>query len=339
MRYALIRLGLEMISVLGLDTALAPRQRGAGVILTFHHVRPESPSILPENAGLSITPVFLDAVLRLIRELDYDIIPIGQMRQRLENPVEGRPFAVLTFDDGYLDTRDYALPILKQHAAPFAMFVCAGFADRSAPLWWLDLEAAVMRLSNLRLDLPDGTFSAQTVSRKEKLAALRALYWRLRVLGEPELRAAVDTLAREAGVDSLGRVAELCMDWPALRAFAAEPLVTIGAHSLSHPRLAKLAAEDARREIAGSRDRIRAELGIDARHFAYPVGDPASAGSREYALARELGFDTALTTVPGVIKPAHIAEMTALPRISVNGLFQRQHYVRTLISGVPFALR
>lgn len=337
LRYQMIRLALEAIAGLGLDRALAARTRGRGVILTFHHVRPEALSRLPENAGLSVTPDFLEAVILLLHRLDYEIIPLDALTDRLADPAPSRPLAVLTFDDGYRDNRDFALPVLRHHGAPFTLFVCAGFAERTAPLWWLDLEDAVLRLESVRLDLPDGDFQARATDEAGRLALLRALYWRLRACDEPVLLAAVAHLAREAGVDQAARVAALAMDWDELRDFAAEPLAGIGAHTLSHPRLARLGADEARVEMAGSRDRILAELGIDARHFAYPVGDPGSAGPRDYALARELGFATAVTTVPGVLKPG--ASPHALPRLSVNGLFQKERYLRALISGVPFMLK
>lgn len=338
-RYLMIRLMLEAISGLGLDRVLARKTRGAGAILTFHHVRPDESSILPENAGLSITPHFLDCVLSLLKKLDYDVIPLGNVRQRLENPVPSRPFAALTFDDGYRDNRDFALPVLRAHGAPFTSFICSGFAERRAALWWLDLEEAVLRLDAIRLELPGGVFSAKAGSKAEKIATLRALYWQLRQHDETTLRAAVTMLAHQAGLDPMARVASLCMDWAELRAFAADPLVSIGAHTLTHPRLAKLDMDAARVEIMGSRERIQEELGIDTRQFAYPVGDPSSAGPRDFALAAELGFEAAVTTVPGVLRRESAGAMTALPRISVNGLFQRERSMQALISGVPFAFK
>lgn len=339
LRYHMIRLALEAIAGLGLDRVLASRTRGRGVILTFHHVRPDALSRLPENAGLSITPDFLEAVILLLRRLDYEIIPLDALAARLVDPApaSARPIAVLTFDDGYRDNRDFALPVLRRHGAPFTLFACPGFAERTAPLWWLDLDEAVLKLERIRLELPGGDFEARATDPASKFALLRRLYWRLRECDEPTLQAAVIRLAREAGVDQAARIAALCMDWAELRDFAAEPLATIGAHTLSHPRLAKLGEDEARVEIAGSRDRILAELGIDARHFAYPVGDPGSAGPRDYALAREAGFTTAVTTVPGVLKPGVAPH--ALPRLSANGLFQQERYLRALISGVPFMLK
>jgi peptidoglycan/xylan/chitin deacetylase (PgdA/CDA1 family) len=83
---------------------------------------------------------------------------------------------------------------------------------------------------------------------------------------------------------------------------------------------------------------IEAALGKRPQHFSYPVGDPTSAGPREFAIARELAFKTAVTTRPGVLFPEHADHLTALPRLSLNGEFQRFRYVQVLTSGAASAL-
>jgi peptidoglycan/xylan/chitin deacetylase (PgdA/CDA1 family) len=128
------------------------------------------------------------------------------------------------------------------------------------------------------------------------------------------------------------------MHWHELSELAADPLVTIGAHTVNHPRLRTAREAVARHEMAESASRIEAVLGIRPAHFAYPFGDPTSAGPREFALARELGFKTAVTTRPGVLFPEHREHLTALPRISLNGEFQRLRYLRVLTSGAATAL-
>lgn len=333
-RYATIRLALDGIAALGLDRLSASRFRGRGVILTFHHVAPPGSFLLDENAGLSISPAFLETTILTLRELGYQIIPQGEIAACLADE-DSAPFAVLTFDDGYRDNLTYALPILRRHEAPFTLFVCPGFAERTAALWWLDIEEAITKLHTLRLELPDGGLLERAETDAEKRHAARLLYWRLRDQPEAVLQAAVSALCRQAGVDQMARVARLCMDWEALETFAAEPLASLGAHTLSHPRLARLDDKLALAEMALSRKRIEERLEVSAGHFAYPVGDPGSAGPREYAFAEELGFLSAVTTVPGVLHRG--ARMAALPRISVNGLFQEARYLRALLSGLPFA--
>jgi peptidoglycan/xylan/chitin deacetylase (PgdA/CDA1 family) len=102
--------------------------------------------------------------------------------------------------------------------------------------------------------------------------------------------------------------------------------------------LAKASESDVRREMGQSANVIEAALGRRPAHFSYPVGDPTSAGPREFAIARELGFATAVTTRPGVLFPEHRDHLTALPRISLNGEFQRLRYVEVLTSGAATAL-
>jgi peptidoglycan/xylan/chitin deacetylase (PgdA/CDA1 family) len=146
-------------------------------------------------------------------------------------------------------------------------------------------------------------------------------------------------LAAEAGIDPAAIVERECLPWETLRALSGAPGVTIGAHTLTHPMLAKHDADVARREIVESRQRLETELGIPIRHFAYPVGDPDSVGPRDFALAAEAGFESAVTTRPGHLFPEHAGHLHALPRVSLNGLHQNEAALRALLSGLPFWLR
>jgi peptidoglycan/xylan/chitin deacetylase (PgdA/CDA1 family) len=83
---------------------------------------------------------------------------------------------------------------------------------------------------------------------------------------------------------------------------------------------------------------IEAAVGVRPQHLAYPVGDRSAAGEREFRIAAELGFKTAVTTQPGVIFPEHKDHLMALPRISVNGEFQQMRYLKVLMSGAATAL-
>jgi peptidoglycan/xylan/chitin deacetylase (PgdA/CDA1 family) len=94
----------------------------------------------------------------------------------------------------------------------------------------------------------------------------------------------------------------------------------------------------ARQEIEASSARIEAMTGIRPRHFAYPYGSADTAGKREFALARDAGFATAVTTRRGVLDSGHANHLAELPRISVNGDYQRLRYLDLLLSGVPYAI-
>jgi peptidoglycan/xylan/chitin deacetylase (PgdA/CDA1 family) len=94
---------------------------------------------------------------------------------------------------------------------------------------------------------------------------------------------------------------------------------------------------EGRRGDEGSADGIERELGARPAHFSFPYGDEG-ARARDFALARELGFKTAVTTRKGVLFPAHKRHLTALPRVSLNGDYQSLIYTALYLSGAPFAL-
>jgi peptidoglycan/xylan/chitin deacetylase (PgdA/CDA1 family) len=90
--------------------------------------------------------------------------------------------------------------------------------------------------------------------------------------------------------------------------------------------------------MAESIARVEKELGRPCRHFSYPYGCTQSAGGREFRIAEALGLETAVTTQKRLLYPENAHELTALPRLSLNGDFQDIRYVKALLSGVPFAL-
>ena len=328
----------KVIAALGADRWGRGLAQGRGVILTLHHVRPPTAGGFRPNSLLEITPDFLDRTLSLIRAEGYDLVSLDEALARLSAPRPGRFFVALTFDDGYRDNVEHAWPVLAKHGAPWTLFITPGFADRTARLWWLELEEALRALPALALSLPDGPFTARTASDSQKQRAFDRLYWRLRQQPEATLLSAISDLTAQAGIDPVALVERECLPWETLRALAGAPAVTIGAHTLTHPMLAKHDETFARAEISDSGARLEAELGIPIRHFAYPVGDPTSAGPREFALAKAAGFASAVTTRPGHLFTEHADHIHALPRVSLNGLHQSEAGVKALLSGLPFWL-
>ena len=145
---------------------------------------------------------------------------------------------------------------------------------------------------------------------------------------------------RHLGDLEFGRGARpaMFMNWNEVEAFAQHPLVSVGAHSLTHRRLALWPEENARDEMVRSKAILESRLARSVNSFCYPVGDSSSAGAREFRLAREAGFTSAVTTRPGMLFREHAEHMTALPRVSLNGLWQDRGYLDVLLSGAPFAI-
>lgn len=339
-RTTLIRAGLEGLYRTGVHRIARPFTAGAGAILMFHRVRPAVGGAFQPNRGLEITPAFLDEVLTALRASDADIVTMDEAHRRLVTGANVRRFVALTFDDGYRDNRTYALPILKRHDAPFTLYVVADYAAGQGRMWWVTLENAVARSTRLEIVLDGESRVFECATPEQKAVTFVALYDHLRTRPtHAEFSQIVVHLADAAGIDAEEECRALTMGWSEIQALAEEPLVTIGAHTISHPILTQLTENAARQEIAGSAAAIAERLGQRPEHFAYPVGQPYAAGPREFRLAREAGFKTAVTTRPGVLFADHAAHLTALPRIAVNGQFQSLHYLDVLLSGAPTALK
>jgi peptidoglycan/xylan/chitin deacetylase (PgdA/CDA1 family) len=309
------------------------------MILTLHHVRPPRPDRFQPNRLLEVTPHFFEKLCRKLRRSRLDVISLDEMHERLLEGNAKRRFVCLTFDDGYRDNLQFAYPILKKYELPFALYIPTSFPDRLGELWWLALEAVIARNNRIGLviDGEDRRFDCRTVEEKRILYA--SIYgWLRRLQTEEELRVVIRDLSRRYQVDIAAFCDELCMTWDELAGLASDRLVTIGAHTVNHVMLKKVPEKTARIEMEMSRSVIAASLGTRPQHLAYPVGDPTSAGPREFRIAQELGFKTAVTTRPGVVFRQHRDHLMALPRISVNGEFQRMRYLRVLMSGAGTAM-
>ncbi|MBI1201738.1 MAG: polysaccharide deacetylase family protein [Rhodopseudomonas sp.] len=340
MKKTIIRTGLETLYFTGLHHMLRPFVGGVGSILTLHHVRPARKSGFQPNRLLEVTPNFLEGLLRRLKRQKVDVITLDEMHRRMVEGDFARRFVCITFDDGYKDLLEFAHPLFRKYELPYALYIPTSFPDRLGELWWVALEQVIAKNNRIGMLIKGKQQYFDCRSTGEKRELYDAIYGYLRSMKtEDEVRRTVRDLCATYHVDIPAICRELCMDWDEIARLARDPLVTIGAHTVSHSMLKKLASEDAvRAEMEMSRSVLEAALDKRPQHLAYPVGDPTSAGPREFRIASELGFKTAVTTRPGVLFAAHADHLTALPRISVNGEYQRQRYVKVLMSGAGTAL-
>jgi peptidoglycan/xylan/chitin deacetylase (PgdA/CDA1 family) len=339
LREQVIRAGFETLYFSGAHRLLKHFVGGVGAILTLHHVRPARADEFQPNGILEITPEFLEHLIVALQTSDIDLVSLDEAFRRLAAGDFRRRFAAITLDDGYRDNQEFAYPILKANDVPFAIYIPTSFMDRDGELWWLVLEKIIASNDGIFVYMNGEERKFACAATEEKNATFSTIYWWLRSLQtEIEIRDAVRELAARYGVDTKSFCEKLCMNWGELAVLARDPLMTVGAHTVNHVMLAKTEAEVAKREIEQGRTQIERNIGVKPMHFSYPFGDPTSAGSREFAIAEELGFKTAVTTRPGVLFPEHRDHLMALPRISINGDYQRLRYVDVLLSGAATAM-
>lgn len=337
LKYTAIRAMFEALWLSRLPGLIRSLSKSRGVIFTLHRVLPEEPDDFSPNAILQVRPDFLAYVIERVRDLGLDIVSLDEAMERLAAPTAGRPFVVLTFDDAYKDNLRHALPILRQNEVPFTLYVPTAMVDGVGQLWWQAIEDIITRQDAIAMTVDGEIDYVETLTTAQKSEAFDTLYWQMRKMPEDERVKLVSTFATAYGYDLDSQCRDLIMDWQELRLFAGDPLCTIGAHTVHHYELAKLPIDQARNEMAQSADILLAQFGQRPAHFSYPLGGPLSAGQREFDLAREIGFKSAVTTRPGGLYAHHAQTPHALPRISLNGYFQSHRYVDVFATGAIFS--
>ena len=235
--------------------------------------------------------------------------------------------AIITFDDGYRDNHDVALPILKRHGMHAAFFIATGYLG--------DGVQFNDRLTEALRELHAESFDAHSLglgvlatgSLEAKLLALERLREAIKYL-EPNARSeAVERVEKACGAASPAHPRPRIMMTPAEVAALAANGMEIGGHTVMHPILQSVDDETAAAEIRSGREDLTSMLGRAPSLFAYPNGRPgADFDGRHARMAREAGFSYAFSTARGVATAA--TDPMMLPRFmpwnTDRGRFQLQ---------------
>jgi peptidoglycan/xylan/chitin deacetylase (PgdA/CDA1 family) len=234
--------------------------------------------------------------LRLLRRR-FCIVTLADLIRRVDDGALEPGLAVITVDDGYEDFRRVAFPILEQAGVPATFFVTTDFIDGKIWLWPDVLSYAIERT---RVRQPDLSCAGVRQGLELGTATGRKAAW----------QTLVDTLLDLSGQERLARLQRVAhalkvnipplpdpdhapVSWDALREMSRAG-IEIGAHTLTHPRLTRLADEELAAEISGSKQRIEAEIRRPVTSFCYPNGAPADYDDRVADAVRRAGFDCAV---------------------------------------------
>lgn len=330
----------------GLDVALLLKSLGAmksaaglGAIFTLHHVRPHTPLPFEPNRHLEITPQFLDRTIRELKAEGRIFVSLEELPQRIADAQAGGPrFVAFTLDDGNRNNVDYALPVFERHNVPLTIFVAKGLSERTHSMWWETLAALFGQQYALAFDFGRGRQQIDLSEPDAKQLGFERFAAFVHQRDEMEAVSAIDALAEEHGIQPLEIVRSLIMDGQDLWRLSNHPLVSLGAHTVSHRALARLSAAEVAFEIRESADYVAAITGARPRTIAYPYGTADAVSTRDGQIAGGLGFTVGVTTRPGTILPTATGAMALLPRISLNGYYQKTRYVEALASGIPMRM-
>ncbi len=331
----MIRAGLEAVALSGAGR-LVPSAAGRGVIFTLHHVRPARGYDFEPNGHLSVTPQFLDAAIVAGRQCGLHPVHLEELPELLADSSDRRKFMCFTLDDGCRDNAQFAAPVFRKHGVPYTMFITPGFVERSRTMWWETAEALTRAAASFNFDFGHGMETVPCSSRQEKFVAFERLAKFVESVDEDDAVAKIDRAAISAGVDPLGIVDHEIMTAAELRDLVKDPLARLGAHTVTHPNLSRVSDDRLRHELEQSAARVAAYSGRAPKSVCYPYGGRHAVGPRETKVAIETGFALGVTTQPGVLNSERPERLAELPRVSLNGQYQKSRYVRALVSGLPF---
>ena len=274
--------------------ALSPAGRRARLsVLIFHRVLPRTDALFPGEPDAAR----FDAQLRLLKRW-FDILPLPDAVAAMQDGRLPARALAITFDDGYADNCTVALPVLRRHALRATFFIATAYLDGGR--MWNDTVIESLRLCSLStIDLGAlglGIFSlGSTVERR---AAIASILDTMKYLPLRERDAKVEALAELCGGALPNDLMLTSTQILQLRAAG----MTIGAHTVNHPILARQPDADAWSEIAGGKQALERILGEPVTLFAYPNGKPC----RDYLpahvrMAREIGFEAAFSTAHGTV--------------------------------------
>src|SRR3954464_3528094 len=275
-------------------------------VLAYHRVLAERDPLL---AGEPSAAEF-EHRMRWVKA-NFEVLLLGEaVRVLREGRLPPRSLCI-TFDDGYADNYRIALPILRRLGLRATFFVATGFLDGGCMFNDVVIEA-VRRARSADLELTDLELGRHALGPEEQRArAIGRILARLKYFEpEPRGRAAFE-IARRAG----SRVpTNLMMTSEQVRALRAAGM-DIGAHTVNHPILAEVSLERARQEMEASRAQLERITCAPVRLFAYPNGSPRRDYHAEHvALARELGFDAAVSTAWGAARAGD--DLYQIPRFT-----------------------
>ena len=296
-----------------------PFYSGLGSVLMFHRVCPESsrPRIRG-NAGLEVTPEYLENTIKFLRKNNYEIISLSQVAKILNDNYKKKKFAVLTFDDGYIDNYVHAYPIFKKHRVPFSIYVTTNFPDGNGILWWYILEDLILKEARIEFQLNGLEYQYSCASLLQKEWTYQQIHGLILNGPSNDLNQRILQVFKNYDIDFLKKTSQLALTWEQIREMSADPLIEIGAHTINHHVLSKLTDFAVQKEMEGSRDKIESEINQKVEHFSYPFGTRKEVGQREFRIAKKCGFKTSTTTTIANIFEEHKDLLEQLPRIPVN---------------------
>lgn len=242
---------------------------------------------------------------------NFVVLPLAEAVKRLKDGRLPGGAVCVTFDDGYADNAEIALPILKRWGIPATFFVTTSFL-KGGCMWNDSIIESVRSASGPVLDLTPigiGCHSIESYTQRRHLVN--------RVLTELKYLSPDDRLERVAQIAEIAsaELPDRLMMIPEQIRELSNAGMEIGGHTVSHPILASIDDNAACTEIAQGKEELSSIVRAPVRFFAYPNGKPGrDYQSRHVRIVRSAGFEAAVSTSWGAANQA--TDVYQLPRFT-----------------------
>lgn len=295
--------------------------RGRAVALTYHRVLPPQALASSFSAdGIVVTPQTFRRHMQVLRK-SFNPLTAEQFAAALASGRWPPRACIVTFDDGWLDNLEHALPILEETSVPAVLFIATDYIGSDRCFWQETLArylAAAASVPEQSAALFSELGIPQVLDRSpaEARATIRAMIDTLKSQPQAQLDALlarVQVSLQEWQVSLPQTHPDRFLSWPQVKQLNASGLVTIASHCCSHTPLTKLTADEVRNELQRSREIIRERAGIETRDLAYPNGDH---DTKIANAVRDSGYRTAFTTLRGHVTAT--ANAFTLRRVNIH---------------------
>jgi peptidoglycan/xylan/chitin deacetylase (PgdA/CDA1 family) len=289
---------------------------GQLAILTYHGVVDALPSI-PDPCMVR-TDDFRSQMQFLQKH--FEVLPLDEAVARCRDRRVQRPIVAITFDDGYQNNHDLALPILEKLGIPATIFVSTAFLGTDTTIWTGLLHHAFSVTRLPRLEWRGQQWPLDTL--EARIDCLRQLKSQIKSQPQASLFATVGELTQLlTGEDRIALDVSSpyrMLDAPSLQRLANSDCIQLGAHTHQHFILSRIERELQRSEIQICKQRVESLTSKPCRSFAYPNGRPEDFNEDTLSILEDCAFEFAVTTVEGLCNADSFSPMR-LPRLPVNG--------------------
>ncbi|MEO8761003.1 MAG: polysaccharide deacetylase family protein [Bacteroidia bacterium] len=261
-------------------------------VFLFHRISPDIDPIWPP-----ITPTHFEKIIQYLKR-NFEIVPLENTILGNYKPTKSKKLCAITFDDGYKDFVEYAMPIIRKQNVPASMYVITDCVDANLPPWTFIFNHLLLNTKRSSIEInsieiPDKLKKVSWKNTQEKINIINLFSPVLKRISDKERESVMQQIQTQ--IKDVDSPHNLMMNWDDIRAIK-NIGIEIGSHSANHPPLSSdLRLDDVRHELKRSGEEIERETGKFPLAISYPFGMYSNESKK---IAKEVGYKIGLTVSP-----------------------------------------